>query len=137
MSALDRIEAIRSEAEAAIDAAGSSAELEEARIRFLGRKAELPQLLRSVRDLPAEERGAVGKAGNQTRQAIEARLEARAAALEGEELDARLGGDRIDVTLPGDPALPPGRLHLITATRREIEDIFLGLGFTVAEGPEV
>src|SRR4051812_29323752 len=137
MSALDRIEAIRTEAEAAIDAAGSSAELEDARIRFLGRKAELPQLLRSVRDLPAEERGAVGKAGNQTRQAIEARLEARAAELDASELDASLADDRIDVTLPGDPALPPGRLHLITATRREIEDIFLGLGFSIAEGPEV
>jgi phenylalanyl-tRNA synthetase alpha chain len=137
MSAVDRIEAIRSEAEAAIDAAGSSAELEEARIRFLGRKAELPQLLRSVRELPAEERGAVGKAGNQTRQAIEARLETRANELDAAELDARLTGDQIDVTLPGDPALPAGRLHLITSTRREIEDIFLGLGFTVAEGPEI
>jgi phenylalanyl-tRNA synthetase alpha chain len=137
MSAVDRIDAIRNEAEAAIAAAGSSAELEEARIRFLGRKAELPQLLRSVRDLPAEERGAVGKAGNQTRQAIEARLEARAAALESAELDDRLTGDEIDVTLPGDPAFPPGRLNLITSTRREIEDIFLGLGFTVAEGPEI
>jgi phenylalanyl-tRNA synthetase alpha chain len=137
MSAVDRIEAIRNEAEAAIAAAGSSAELEEARIRFLGRKAELPQLLRSVRDLPAEERGAVGKVGNQTRQAIEARLEARAAVLESAELDDRLTGDEIDVTLPGDPAFPPGRLNLITSTRREIEDIFLGLGFTVAEGPEI
>jgi phenylalanyl-tRNA synthetase alpha chain len=137
VSALDRIDAIRSEAEAAIEAAGSPAELEDARIRFLGRKAELPQLLRSVRDLPADERGAVGKAGNQTRQAIETRLEARAAELDASELDANLAGDRIDVTLPGDPALPPGRLHLITATRREIEDIFLGLGFSVAEGPEV
>jgi phenylalanyl-tRNA synthetase alpha chain len=137
VSALDRIDAIRSEAEAAIEAAGSPAELEDARIRFLGRKAELPQLLRSVRDLPADERGAVGKAGNQTRQAIEARLEARAVELDASEIDANLAGDRIDVTLPGDPALPPGRLHLITATRREIEDIFRGLGFSVAEGPEV
>jgi phenylalanyl-tRNA synthetase alpha chain len=137
VSTLDRIQAIQAEAEAAIAAAGSSAELEDARIRFLGRKAELPQLLRGVRDLPPEERGAVGKGGNQARQAIEALIEARDAALTAGELDARLSSDHIDVTLPGDPALPPGRLNLITATRREIEDIFLGLGFRVAEGPEV
>ena len=79
----------------------------------------------------------MGKAGNQARQAIEAAIEERTAALEAGELDARLAADAIDVTLPGDPPLAPGRLNLITATRREIEDIFLGLGFTVAEGPEV
>jgi len=106
-------------------------------VRYLGRKAELPQLLRGVRDLPPDQRGAVGKAGNQARQAIEAAIEERTAALEAGELDARLAADAIDVTLPGDPPLAPGRLNLITATRREIEDIFLGLGFTVAEGPEV
>jgi phenylalanyl-tRNA synthetase alpha chain len=137
MSAVDRISEIREAAARDIAEATDTNLLEEVRVRYLGRKAELPQLLRGVRDLAPEERGAVGKAGNQARQAIEAELEARAAALQAGELDARLTGDAIDVTLPGDPALPPGRLHLITATRREIEDIFLGLGFTVAEGPEV
>src|SRR3954451_15730530 len=135
--ALTRIQAIRADAEAAVDAAGSSDELEDVRIRYLGRKAELPQLLRGVRDLPPDERGAVGKAGNQARQAIEAAIEERTAALEAGELDARLTADAIDVTLPGAPPLAPGRLNLITATRREIEDIFLGLGFTAGEGPEV
>src|SRR5215212_12238988 len=62
---LDRVATIRSEAEAAIGSASGSAELEQLRVRFLGRKAELPQLLRGVRDLPAQERGAVGKAANQ------------------------------------------------------------------------
>ncbi len=79
----------------------------------------------------------MGRAANEARQALEALLDARAAELAGAELDARLAADRVDVTLPGDPALPPGRLHLLTATRREIEDVFLGLGFDVAEGPEV
>jgi phenylalanyl-tRNA synthetase alpha chain len=79
----------------------------------------------------------VGKAANLARRALEAQIEARAAALSGAELDAQLARDRIDVTLPGDPAWPIGRLHLITTTRREIEDVFVGLGFDVAEGPEV
>ena len=137
MSAVDRIEEIRAAAAREVGDATDSAALEEVRVRYLGRKAELPQLLRGVRDLPPDQRGAVGKAGNQARQAIEAAIEERTAALEAGELDARLAADAIDVTLPGDPPLAPGRLNLITATRREIEDIFLGLGFTVAEGPEV
>src|SRR6185295_20339854 len=57
--------------------------------------------------------------------------------LESSELDVRLAADRVDVTLPGAPPQPVGRLHLLTATRREIEDVFLGLGFRVLEGPEV
>jgi len=134
---LERIATLRREAEAAIAAAGSSAELEELRVRHLGRRAELPNLLRGVRDLPPEERGPVGQAANQARQALEGLIERRAAELDATELDARLSADRVDVTLPGDPAPPVGRLHLLTATRREIEDVFLGLGFDVAEGPEI
>ena len=134
---LERIATLRREAEAAIAAAGSSAELEELRVRHLGRRAELPNLLRGVRDLPPEERGPVGQAANQARQALEGLIERRAAELDATELDARLSADRVDVTLPGDPAPPVGRLHLLAATRREIEDVFLGLGFDVAEGPEI
>jgi phenylalanyl-tRNA synthetase alpha chain len=134
---LDRIAQLRSEGEAAVAAASTTAELEELRVRFLGRKAALPQLLRGVRDLPAQERGEVGKAANQARQALEGAIEARAGELDATEIDTRLREDRVDVTLPGDPVPPVGRLHLLTQTRREIEDVFLGLGFDVAEGPEV
>src|SRR3954453_8631334 len=137
MSAADRIAEIQRTAQRDIAEEPDSDALEAVRVRGWGRKADLPQLLRGVRDLPPEERGAVGKAANQVRQALEALIETRAATLRASELDTRLVADAIDVTLPGDPALPPGRLHLITTTRREIEDIFLGLGFTVAEGPEV
>src|SRR5919112_241071 len=63
--------------------------------------------------------------------------ELRREALEGDELERRLTEDRVDVTLPGDPPRPVGHLHVINATRREIEDVFVGLGFSVAEGPEV
>ncbi|HEX2160224.1 MAG TPA: phenylalanine--tRNA ligase subunit alpha [Thermoleophilaceae bacterium] len=132
-----RLQEIRAEAEAAIAAAGSAAELEQLRIQYLGRKAELTQMLRSIKDLPPEQRGPVGKGGNEVKQALEAQLEQRVAALDAAELDDRLRSDAIDVTLPGDPPRRAGHLHLITETRREIEDVFLGLGFAVAEGPEV
>jgi phenylalanyl-tRNA synthetase alpha chain len=134
---IERIDAIRAEAEAAIAAATTTAALEELRVRHLGRKAELPNLLRGVAELPPAERGAVGKAANVARQALEAQITARGAELELAELRERLARDRVDVTLPGTPPQPVGRLHLLTATRREIEDVFLGLGFRVAEGPEV
>ena len=137
MSAIDRIAELRAQADAAIDAATTSAELEELRVRYLGRRAELPQLLRGVAELPAAERGAVGRAANQARQQLESRLQDRARALAADELQTRLAGDRIDVTLPGTPPRPLGRHHLITSTQRELEDIFLGLGFSVLEGPEV
>jgi phenylalanyl-tRNA synthetase alpha chain len=132
----ERISELRAAGEAAIADAPGSAELEDVRVRFLGRKAELPNLLRGVAQLPPEERGTVGRAANEARKALEAAIEARAAELEAAELDARLASDVIDVTLPGSPAVAPGRIHLITQARREIEDIFLGLGFRVMEGPE-
>jgi phenylalanyl-tRNA synthetase alpha chain len=132
----DRIEQLRAEGEAAVAGAADSAALEDVRVRYLGRKAELPNLLRGVAQLPPEERGQVGRAANEARQALDAAIEARRAALESSELDARLASDVVDVTLPGSPAIPAGRLHVLTATRREIEDVFLGLGFRVVEGPE-
>ncbi len=106
-------------------------------MQYLGRKAELPNILRGVAELPPEQRGAVGKAANVARRDVEAALADRTVALEASELDARLVADAVDVTLPGDPPAPVGRLHVLTQTRREIEDVFLGLGFSVLEGPEV
>jgi phenylalanyl-tRNA synthetase alpha chain len=134
---LDRIAQLRADAEAAVAAASTTDELEHARVAHLGRKAELPNLLRGVAQLAPEERGAVGRAANEARQALEALVAGRAGELSAAELDAQLAADAIDVTLPGSPVTPVGRLHLITSTRREIEDVFLGLGFRVAEGPEI
>ena len=133
----DRIADIRAEAETAIAGAGDSDALESVRIQYLGRKAELPNLLRSVAELPAAERAATGKAANEARKALEAAIDQRAEALAAAELDQRLERDRVDVTLPADPLPSTGRLHLITQTQREIEDVFIGMGFNVAEGPEV
>jgi phenylalanyl-tRNA synthetase alpha chain len=134
---IERIEQLRSEAEAAVAGADASETLEQLRVRYLGRKAELPQMLRGVADLDPAERGAVGRAANQARQALEALIEARSEQLSGAELETRLHADRIDVTLPGAPPQPLGGLHVLSATMRELEDIFMGLGFTVLEGPEV
>jgi phenylalanyl-tRNA synthetase alpha chain len=134
---IERIQTLQAEAEQAISAAGSTSELEELRVRYLGRKAELPQMLREVATLEPAQRGAVGKAANQARQGLEAQIQARAGELSGSELEQQLKADSVDVTLPGAPAQPIGSLHVLTATRRELEDIFLGLGFTVMEGPEV
>ena len=133
----DRIDQIAAEARAAIAQAATTDALEQVRVQFLGRKAELPQILRGVAELPPEQRGVVGKAANVVRRELEAAIAARAAQLEAAELDERLRTDRVDVTLPGDPPQTVGRLHVLTQTRREIEDVFVGLGFRVLEGPEV
>src|SRR5438309_6636876 len=131
----ERLDQLRSEAEAAIAQATSVGELEELRVKYLGRKSELTKVLRSIATLPPEERGPTGKAANEARQTLEEVLELRKEALEASELEKRLQTDRIDVTLPGDPPRPNGHLHLITQTRRDIEDVFVGLGFQVLDGP--
>ncbi len=134
---LERIAQIQDEGGTAIEAAAGTAELEELRVRYLGRKAELTTILRGIADLPAEERGKVGAAANQARQALEEQLGRRAEALDAAELEQQLAGDRIDVTLPGAPARPVGHPHLITRTTRQIEDVMVGLGYRVMEGPEL
>jgi phenylalanyl-tRNA synthetase alpha chain len=136
-SGLGAIERIERDARAAVEGAGDSDALEQVRVAYLGRKAELPQLLREVAKLEPAQRAAVGKAANRARQALEALLETRSGEISARELNASLQADRVDVTLPGAPPQPIGRLHVLTATRRELEDIFLGLGFTVMEGPEI
>ncbi|HEX2288204.1 MAG TPA: phenylalanine--tRNA ligase subunit alpha [Gaiellaceae bacterium] len=122
-------EAYTKDALSAVERASSAAELDEARIRYLGRKSELKQALREVRDRET------GMALNAAREAIEHAIEAREEELGRAELDA-LSEETVDITLPGD-AQPRGRLHLITQVRREVEDIFLGMGYEVVEGREV
>jgi phenylalanyl-tRNA synthetase alpha chain len=134
---LDRISQLRSDAEAAIAAARTAEELEELRVRYLGRKAELTGILRGIAGLPEHERGPVGGAGNEARRALEQLLDARRSELEAEALECSLVTDAIDVTMPGSPAVPVGSRNLLVRTLREIEDVFVGLGYRVMEGPEV
>lgn len=134
---VERIEEIEAEAKAAVEAAGSASELEDARVRYLGRKAELTGILRGIADLPPEQRGPVGSTGNKVRKGLEAMIEAKVEGLNNAELEKSLAEDRIDVTLPGTPARAVGHIHPITRTRRMIEDVMIGLGYQVMEGPEV
>ena len=123
-------EALEQEALAAVAAAASVDELEAVRVSYLGRKSALKLALRDVRDRET------GMALNAVREAVEHAVAARAAALERAELDRRLHEERVDVTLPGE-GHPRGHYHLITQIRREVEDIFLGLGYSVVDGREV
>ncbi len=136
---LERIEEIRSEAEAAIGAAAGTAELEELRVRYLGRKAELTGILRGIAELPAEERGPVGKRrepapGSSSRQRLEA---AGRRARRGGARGAPRPRPRSTSPCPARRRSPVGHLHLITRTTRQIEDVMVGLGYRVMEGPEV
>ena len=121
---------LRDEALAAVAAARTLAELDEARVAYLGRKSPLKLALRDVRDRDS------GMALNAARQAIEAAVAAKQEELERAELEQRLATERVDVTLPGTPH-PRGHLHLITQVRREVEDIFLGMGYEIVDGREV
>jgi phenylalanyl-tRNA synthetase alpha chain len=136
-SAQARLDQLAIAAESAITAARDTDELEQQRVQYLGRKSELTQILRSVAKLAPEQRAELGKAANETREALERLVEQRTSVLESAELERTIEQDRIDVTLPGDPPASLGHLHLLTTTRREIEDIFVGMGYRVVEGPEV
>ncbi len=114
----------------AVDEATSVEELDRARIEYLGRRSVLKLALRQVRDRET------GMTLNKFREALEMAISLREQKLREEELDRRLSEERVDVTMPGAP-FPRGHLHLITQIRREVEDIFLGLGYTVVDGREV
>jgi len=133
--------ALQNEALAAVAAAGTLTELDEARVRYLGRKSDLKLALRDVRDRES------GMALNAAREAIEQAVQETQQGLERAELDAKLSSERVDVTLPADliaraqgrPLQPRrrGSLHPSTQVRRDVEDIFLGLGYEVVDGREV
>jgi len=117
-------------AEGAIEAASSMEDVNRARVRYLGRKSELKQALKDVRDPET------GKLLNNLQARLQAAVDQRNWLLHKADLDRRLTQEVVDVTLPGE-ARPRGHLHLITQIRREVEDIFLGLGYQVVDGSEV
>src|SRR2546429_2275576 len=123
-------QALEREAQSAIAAASTVGELDEVRVRYLGRKSALKQALRGVRDRET------GMALNALRERLEDALAARQRELEQAELEQIFAQEGLDVTLPGE-RFPRGRLHLLTQVRREIEDIFVGLGYQVWDGDEV
>ena len=136
MTAAERIEELREEALSAVASAGSTSDLESVRVRYLGRSAELTEIKKSIRDLPPEDRKAVGGASNKATKEIEGALHERLESVAATEREERLRAEAVDVTLPGTPYLK-GSLHPSLRVIDEVVDFFVGLGYRVAEGPEV
>ncbi len=131
-----RLKEILEGATAGLSAARSTDELEVVRVKYLGRQGLLTQLLRSIPSLPPAQRPELGRQANEAKAKIEALLAERLAELKRKEREREVAALRLDLTLPGRrPAL--GTLHPLTQVQDEIIEIFLGLGFSVAEGPEV
>ena len=135
MALVDELSQLKDETLAAIAAAGDTSALEQVRVGVLGKKGSLTGYLRSMGQVPKEERAAVGKAVNEVRVAVEQALEAGKASLEQAELSARMSAAAVDVTLPG-RAQQIGSRHLITSIIEEVSEIFLGMGYSVVTGPE-
>ncbi|HZK33717.1 MAG TPA: phenylalanine--tRNA ligase subunit alpha, partial [Bacillota bacterium] len=132
----EKLELIRLEAVQALGSLNELGELEEFRLKYLGKKGALTKVLRGMGGLPPEERPLMGQIANEVRSYIEKELDKKTKAIKEFELDKRLKSEAIDVTVPGKrPGV--GRLHPISTVLNELKDIFLGMGFDVAEGPEV
>jgi phenylalanyl-tRNA synthetase alpha chain len=131
-----RVRALVDGAREDIERAATRRDLEEVRVKYLGKRGVLTQLLRALPSLPPADRPVVGREANEAKTEIEAKLEHRAAVLDGLERRTRLAADRPDLTLPGRRVVPGG-LHPLTRVQDEIVDVFTGMGFAVAEGPEV
>ena len=132
----DRLESLASQALASIAAAATPEALAEIERTLLARKSELSQLMRGVGTLPPEQRKQFGQAVGAAKQALEAALAEKRGSFDAAALGAELADARFDPSEPAVP-VPVGHLHPITRVRREVEAIFLGLGFDVADGPEV
>ena len=131
-----RVQEILDRALADIAGARSTSDLEKIRVRVLGRSGQLTGLLRALGSIPAADRPRVGAEANAAKTQLEDRIAARAEALKGQEHEQALAAERLDLTLPG-RRVPAGAVHPITRVQDEIIEIFEGLGFSVAEGPEV
>ncbi|MCI6636551.1 MAG: phenylalanine--tRNA ligase subunit alpha [Clostridiales bacterium] len=125
---------IKTDALKALSDAG--ADVEALRIQYLGKKGELTAVLRGMGKLSAEERPVVGQLANEVRAAIEEEIEKKTAAIKTAALEAKLQAEKLDVTVPGDKT-PVGKPHPLALVQRQLEEIFLGMGYSIAEGPEV
>lgn len=133
---IEKLKAIESETDARLQQASTPAEVQDCKVRILGKKGELTKLLAGMKDLSPAERPVVGKAVNKVKQSLNRSFDRRSGEIEYQEQEQRLREERLDITLPGRPRLR-GALHPITRTFQKIESIFTGVGFQVAEGPEI
>jgi len=131
-----QLDNLRRSAESELESARSREELTAIRTKYLGRKGLLTSMLRDLGKVPVEERPGIGKLSNEIKEYLSAKLDRRIEAIDAELKGDALKRDRIDVTLPG-RRISPGRTHPITQISDEISQIFVGLGFSVVEGPEV
>ncbi len=130
------LEKLREEALLAVEDCGDESGLEDLRLRYLGRKGELTQILRGLREVAPEERPQIGELANQVKDALEGRLERAREDLRRRELERRVTEERIDITIPGRRP-PSGSIHPLTQVMDELVGIFVSLGFSVAEGPDI
>lgn len=127
---------LQQEAEGAIAAADSLDDLEQLRIKYLGKKGSLSQVLGGMGRLSAEERPRIGALANEVKEIVQTGLEQKKVALQAAQIEAQLAAETLDVTMPG-TFRPQGRNHPLTSTIDRVLDIFVGLGYTVAQGPEM
>lgn len=136
MSLKDRLEEIRQNGIEQIQKATDSKVINDIRIKLLGKKGSITEVLRGMRDLSKEERPKVGELANKVRDDLSAAISKRQGELEIKKMAQKLDEEKIDVTLPGSP-VKAGQPHVLTQVIDEIEKLFLGLGFQIVDGPEV
>ncbi|WP_066194595.1 MULTISPECIES: phenylalanine--tRNA ligase subunit alpha [Gracilibacillus] len=132
----DQLEALQTEAVEKVTHATTLKELQDVKIAYLGKKGPITEVLRGMGKLSKEERPVIGEMANTVRGEIATAIEEKQTAIEAAELEKQLAAETIDVTLPGRP-VPIGGPHILTSIIEEIEDLFIGMGFEVREGPEV
>ena len=132
----EKLQSIRELAEQAMAACKDSRELDAIRVKYLGKKGEVTALMKNMRNLTPEERPAFGQMVNELRSAIETGLAENKSRLEEAAMAAKLKNETIDVTMPGEPFVM-GKKHPINIVLDEVKDIFIGMGFSIGEGPEV
>ena len=131
-----KLREIAEEAAVSMQAAENLEQLNDIRVKVLGKKGSLTQVLRGMGSLSAEERPKIGQVANEVREQIEAELANRLTVVKDKEKQIRIKAEKIDITLPGRPLIL-GKKHPLTTVTEEIQNIFLGMGFSIAEGPEI
>jgi phenylalanyl-tRNA synthetase alpha chain len=133
---LEKLELIKNNAQEKLKSVNSIEEINQLRVKILGRKGDITQVLRSLKDLAPEERVKVGQVANEVKAYLEEKISLRTEEFRRQEMEKKLAMEQIDISLPGLP-LPKGSKHPLTQITEEIRDIFVGMGFEVAEGPQI
>ena len=131
-----QLESIRQDAQQALAATDSLEQLEQLRVKYLGKKGPIPQVLGGMGKLDAADRPRIGALANEVKEAIQTDLDRRRTALQAAQIQAQLEAETLDITMSG-VYRPQGRIHPINGMMDRVTDIFVGLGYTVAEGPEM